>query len=501
MSAQEKSKARRGSKTYEAAAIDAYLRKEITASDLQASLGVARGYMYRLVKRYEAHGVDGLQSRKLGNRNHAHSTAFRKKVIALVREHFADFGPQFASEKLQELHRVRVGAETLRSWMIEEGLWDTRQKKEPKIFQLREPRPQRGELVQVDGSYHRWFEKRGPEACLIVFIDDATSELMELKFVEHESSYNYMHVLKRYIDRYGRPRALYSDRHSIFRATNATSTGQRTPTQFATACRRLHIEIICAETPQAKGRVERANRTLQDRLVKEMRLRGISTLDDANAYAEIYRRDHNARFARLPADPEDAHLAKGNLDLDQLLTYAVQRKVFNDLSISFNKLKLILEENDLSRRAKGQRVDVVVYLDGTIEVLFGENPLPFRVFDKLRRIEGVPEIAGSKRLGAALAFAKSVQGVEPHQYKRNAHVLAGFRKLFEDPNDPRSRALREAPAHIRRKHHGRPRAPLGRHPIVVLQKSVETLTDQFERDETQTDQPGPGRKSRTRDGS
>src|SRR5690606_35701328 len=122
------------------------------------------------------------------------------------RELYPDFGPQFASEKLSERHGIRIGAATLRTWMIKEGLWQTREHKQPRIFQLRDPRPQRGELVQVDGSYHRWFEKRGPEACLIVFIDDATSELMELRFVEHESSYNYMHVLKRYIERYGRPR-------------------------------------------------------------------------------------------------------------------------------------------------------------------------------------------------------------------------------------------------------------------------------------------------------
>jgi len=301
-------KVQQKSDEYRAKAIAAYLRGQISAADLEASLEVSRTHMFRLIKRYEADGINGLRSKKVGIRNRAHTDAFRKQVIDLVREHYPDFGPQFASEKLKERHGIRVGVGTLRNWMIEEGIWETRQKKEPRIFQLREPRPQRGELIQVDGSYHRWFEKRGREGCVIVFIDDATSELMELEMVEHESAFNYMKILRRYIERYGRPRALYSDRHSIFRSTNAKSSGERSPTQFALACRRLNIDIICAETPQAKGRVERANRTLQDRLVKELRLRNISTFDDANKYLEVYRKNHNARFARPPADPEDAHL-------------------------------------------------------------------------------------------------------------------------------------------------------------------------------------------------
>lgn len=182
--------------------------------------------------------------------------------------------------------------------MIEDGLWESMRKKVPKIFQLRQPRPQRGKLVQVDGCFHRWFEKRGPECCPLDFIDDANSELMELRFVDHESSFNYMNSLKLYIARHSKPVTLYSDRHSNFRATRASADGTRTPTQFYTACQKLEIEIICAETPQTKGRVERANRTLQGRLLKELRLRNISTIDYANEYLEVYRREQNTLFAR-----------------------------------------------------------------------------------------------------------------------------------------------------------------------------------------------------------
>lgn len=204
---------------------------------------------------------------------------------------------------------IKIGVETLRGWMMGAGIWTDRTGRQPRIFS---PRERRGELVQVDGSYHRWFEKRGDEGCLLVFIDDATSEQKLLRLVDQETSYNYMSCLRSYIDRYGRPLALYSDRHSIFRATNPTKNGERFPPQFARACRRLDIKVICATTPQAKGRVERANRTLQDRLVKELRLRNISTFDDANIYLEQYRREHNQRFARVPNDSEDAHLTKPN---------------------------------------------------------------------------------------------------------------------------------------------------------------------------------------------
>lgn len=244
--------------SYEIKAIKAYLAKEISISDLRASLGLKRSQTYRLVDRYREHGPDGLRSKKFGNRNGAYPDSERAKVMEIVREFYVDFGPTLAAEKLEQDHKILIGAETLRRWMKEDGLWVDRAGRKPRIFSPRPPRDRVGELVQVDGSYHRWFEKRGDECCLLVFIDDATSELKLLRFVEHESSYNYMSCLKTYIDRFGRPLALFSDRHSIFRATNPTSEGERTPTQFARACGRLGIKIICAKTPQAWGQYRRS---------------------------------------------------------------------------------------------------------------------------------------------------------------------------------------------------------------------------------------------------
>jgi DNA-binding winged helix-turn-helix (wHTH) protein/transposase len=465
--------------SYEIKAIKAYLSGDLKARDLRASLEVSRPTMYRMVARYVESGPDGLRSRKFGNQNRAHSKKHRERILAIVREHYHDFGPQLASEKLEEVHGISVVPETLRRWMKEAGLWVDRESRKPRIHSSRKPRDRRGELVQVDGSYHRWFEKRGDECCLLVFIDDATSELKLLRLVEHENSYNYMTCLKSYIESFGRPLALFSDRHSIFRATNPTVNGERRPTQFARACGRLDIRVICAKTPQAKGRVERANRTLQDRLVKELRLKNISTMEAGNRFLEEYRLKHNEKYARVPKDAEDAHLPSPKENLNDLLTYVVERKVFLDLSISFNKTRIILDDNPLSRRARGKRVTVALDLNGGLEVLFEEHPLPHRVFDKIRRVnDDSIQVVDHKRLGAALNLAKAISEAEPHHFKRNNHVLAGFRNHFRDPADPGSRELQHPPPELRRRHNGRPRAPLGNHPIVILEGRLENPQEQ-----------------------
>lgn len=473
--------------SYEVKAIRAYIAGELKAKDLQTSLKVSRAAMYRMVDRYREFGPDGLVSRKAGNRNRAYPTEHRERVMGIVRGLYSDFGPTLAAEKLKEDHNILISTEILRQWMKQDGLWVDRARRKPRIFSPRKPRDRRGELVQVDGSYHRWFEKRGDKSCLIVFVDDATSELKVLRLVEHETSYNYMVCLKLYIERFGRPLALFSDRHSFFRSTNPTGTGVITPTQFSRACARLDIRVICAKTPQAKGRVERANRTLQDRLVKELRLRNISTVQQANIYLEEYRLDHNSRFARAPADPDNAHLPKPNAELSSLLTYTVKRKVFKDLTVSFNKTRIILEDSELSRKAIGKYATVALSLEGDLEVLFDEMPLPFRVFDKIRRVDDGPQVVDHKRLGAALALAKAIGEVEPHHYQSNAHVMAGFRKHFQDPDDLKSRALHNAPPEVRRQHNGRARNPLRGHPIVLLQERGEELA---------TGLRMPGRKSR-----
>ena len=205
------------------------------------------------------------------------SAGVREYALELVRSRYADFGPTLATEVLLTRHNIQVGRETLRSWMLEEGLWQSR-KQRRSFHQPRLRRENYGELVQIDGSDHRWSENCGEPCTLLVFIDDATSKLMQLRFVPSESTDSYFAALKEYVNEHGCPVAFYSDKHTVFRVNKPDAKGGSGMTQFGRALAELNIEILCANSSQAKGRVERANRTLQDRLVKELRLAEISDM-------------------------------------------------------------------------------------------------------------------------------------------------------------------------------------------------------------------------------
>jgi hypothetical protein len=212
-------------------------------------MGVCRRQVYRLLERYQASGPDGLVSWKRGRpSNRAFKAELRDQVISLVREHYHDFGPTLAAEYLADRHRINISHETLRKWMIQAGLWKDRVARRPRPYQPRYRRDCRGELIQVDGSKHWWFEDRGPQCTLLVFIDDATSELMHLAMVESENTFAYMNAMRAYIEAHGKPVALYSDKHSVFRNNKASAKGDGM-THFGRALEALNIEIICAHSP------------------------------------------------------------------------------------------------------------------------------------------------------------------------------------------------------------------------------------------------------------
>ncbi|MCK5922315.1 MAG: ISNCY family transposase, partial [Methylococcales bacterium] len=263
--------------------------KRITQTKAATALGLSVRQVERLYHRYREDGPAGLTSRKRGRiSNRKLSESYRDQVLTLIRKHYHDFGPAFACEKLLEQHGLKVSRETLRRWMIDAGLWTPR-KQRRRVHQPRNRRECFGELIQIDGSDHHWFEDRAPRCTLLVFIDDATSLLTELQFVETESAFDYMASTRRHIERYGKPVAFYSDKHSIFHVNNKEAEGGAGITQFGRALSEINVDIICANTSQAKGRVERANLTLQDRLVKELRLAGISNRKAGNAFLEAFR--------------------------------------------------------------------------------------------------------------------------------------------------------------------------------------------------------------------
>jgi transposase len=278
-----------------------------TTASAATVLAVSVRQTQRLLTRYRDGGGGALIHKARGrSSNYQLSAGIRDYALELIRQSYRDFGPTLAAEILLERHGLQVSRETLRKWMVEAGLWLSRKQRRT-FHQPRLRRESYGELIQIDGSEHRWFEERGAPCTLLVFIDDATSRIMQLRFVPSESTDSYFEVLRGYLDVHGCPVAFYSDKHSVFRINKPEARGGQGMTQFGRALAELNIEILCANSSQAKGRVERANRTLQDRLVKELRVDGISDMDAGNRFLPGFVQRFNERFALRAAKPEDLH--------------------------------------------------------------------------------------------------------------------------------------------------------------------------------------------------
>jgi hypothetical protein len=342
--------------------------------------------------------------------------AVRAEVLSIIREHYIDFGPTLAAEKLREIHGIDLARETVRVWMTEAGIWSARKARRPRVHQPRYRRDCVGELIQLDGSEHRWFEGRGPMCTLLVFIDDATSRLMHLQFVETESTFAYFAATKVYLEAHGKPVAFYSDKHSVFRVAKPGLTGD-SMTQFGRALSRLKIEIICANSSQAKGRVERANKTLQDRLVKELRLARVSTILDGNTFLPSFVADYNARFGKAPANPKDLHRPMSPRDqLDDEFTWQEERTLSQALTLQYDKVLFILEPSETAQSAIGKRVTVVDYPDGRIAIRYQGENLAYRTFDKIRKVNQAA-VVENKRLGPLLELIKTHQERQPQEQR------------------------------------------------------------------------------------
>ena len=379
--------------------------------------GIGRRQAFRLLKALREHGPTGLISKHRGRpSNRRLPTAYRDLAMALVKECYADFGPTLAAEKLSELHGFGISRETLRHWMIEDGLWIDRRRRLPSVHQPRNRRDCVGELVQIDGSDHAWFEERRARCTLIAFIDDATSRLMALRFVAAETTFDYFRTTRGYLEHWGKPVAFYSDKFSVFRVYKRDAVSGNGMTQFGRALHELDIEIICANSPQAKGRIERAFGTLQDRLVKELRLAEIDTIEAANAWLPAFMDDHNRRFAKPPKSAADLHRAlTSEEDLNEILTTRDERTVTSSLTVHYDRMMLILEPTPQARLLARKRIMVVNYPDGRFALQYRGGDLPFRVFDKIRTLEPAPVIE-NKRLGPALALIRERQAaLAPHQ--------------------------------------------------------------------------------------
>ena len=405
--------------------------RELRQRDAAAELGLSTRHIKRLAARFREEGEAGLASRLRGRRsNRAFPESLKRQALELVRERYPDFGPTFASEKLAEEHDIRLSPSTLRNWMTAAGLWAPKRRRAARVHQPRPRRPRLGELVQVDGSPHDWLEGRSDPCTLIVCIDDATGRLLALRFAPAETTQAYMETLGGYLREHGRPVALYPDRHSIFRT--ARKDGAEEPTQLARALKTLDIELINARTPQAKGRVERANQTLQDRLVKELRLAGISDLAAANRFLPGFIKKHNARFAVAPASAEDAHrrVLHSAAELRLILAMHCQRVLSRSLACKYRNRVYLVQTKGAGYQLRGARITVCETPDGEVILLRKGKPLLYRL---LAEGEPPPPLADEKGIGQAVREAMRQQAKRPrwkpapdHPWRRLA--IAGGRQ-------------------------------------------------------------------------
>jgi transposase len=380
--------------------------KRLQQKEAARLLGLSVRQVKRVWRKYRKQAAKGLVSAKRGQAsNHRLDAGVVQQALDLVKQKYSDFGPTLAHEKLVEGHQLQISRESVRKMMIEEGLWKPRRKKKAEVHQMRERRACFGELVQIDGSDHAWFEERGERCTLLVFIDDATGQLVELWFVEEETFFAYCAAVQHYFEREGKPVAFYSDKHGVFRVNTAQALGTTAGlTQFGRAMQELDIQIICANSPQAKGRVERANQTLQDRLVKELRLRNLSTIEAANAYLEEFRADFNRRFAVPPRSTHDAHrplLPTENLD--QILTHQRVTTLSKNLTVQYNKLIYQIQTERPTYALHKAPVLICENAKGEVTILYKNKPLAYTTYKKLARQS---EIVDTKHLNRAVPLPK-----------------------------------------------------------------------------------------------
>ena len=389
--------------------------KQKAAAEL---LGISERQVKRLLGRYRQQGARGLISKRRGKpSNNQMSEETLRKVLDHLKGKYKGFGPTLACEKLGEVEGLKISDESIRQIMLAEGLWKAKKARKAEVHPMRERRASNGELEQMDGTDHDWFEERGERCTLLVMIDDATGQLGALSFVEEESFFGYCGLLKQYIAAHGRPAGLYTDKHGIFRVNVPNAGSGDNLTQFGRAMQELEIPILCANTPQAKGRVERVNQTLQDRLVKEMRLRGINDMQQGNAYLPEFMADFNARFAVPARSSLDAHrpmLDHQNLEL--ILTWQESRSLTKNLTVQFRNVVYQIQTDRSAYALHKVSVTVCQNAQSKVTILYKGKELSYTIF---RKQERQAEVVTSKQVAS-----KSWRPAKDHPWRRSNAALA-----------------------------------------------------------------------------
>jgi transposase len=409
-------------------------KKQLTQRMAAEQLKISVRQVKRIWRRYQEKGAEGLVNKSRGKPGHNKlREEIKKKAMELIVERYRDFGPTLATEKLVEKHGLKISDESVRKMMIAEGLWKHRRKRKIQVFQMRERRACFGELVQIDGSDYDWFEGRSPRCTLLVYVDDATGKLVELWFVAHESFFGYCEASRHYFERYGKPGAFYSDKHGIFHLNTPKVTPGDGLTEFSRAMQELGIKIICANTPQAKGRVERANKTLQDRLTKELRLRGISTPEAANLWLPEYVEDYNKRFATNPRSDLDFHTPLTPADnLDLILCRKDTRILSRNLTFQYHKTIYQIHVDRPTYAMRNAAVTVLENAKGEVTVLYKNKLMAFEVYYQQQK---QAEVVSSKSIDFEMRNVSKAYKPAPDHPWRKGYPTPLSKKNAPDKGD------------------------------------------------------------------
>lgn len=385
--------------------MDNLLAKRIKQKHAARQLGISIRQVRRLVRKYKREGKAGLIHKGRGRiSNRTIDQKEKDKAIILIKQYYPDFGPTFAHEKLVENYGVLFGVDTLRKEMIKANIWKAKRRKLGNLHPYRERRSCIGELIQLDGSAHPWFEDRAPGCTLVAFIDDATGRIMNGEFVNYEGTFNLFNATEHYLKTHGKPLAFYVDKHSTFKINRQANIEEdlkdkQAQSQFTRAMENLGIEVICANSPQAKGRVERLFETLQDRLVKELRLRGISTKEEATKYfREVYIPMHNSKFAVAPKEKANLHrsLLPGD-NLKRIFTIQSSRIVSKDLIVQYKNTRYqLIPDNGYRYTLRKAVVRISEDRNGIITFNYKDRTIPYQIAIKTVKTNKPAQVASSK---------------------------------------------------------------------------------------------------------
>lgn len=398
--------------------IQKVLEQAIRQVEAAEILSLSPRQIRRIVKRIRIEGDRGIIHKSRGRpSNRRIAGKIRDKVIQLYRRQYSGFGPTLASEKLLERNGIGISDETLRKWLIGAGEW-RKVRRARRHRQWRERKPHYGEMVQMDGSHHDWFQGRGPACVLMGYSDDATGRVFA-RFYDHEGTMPAMESFKRYMEAYGLPLSLYLDKHTTYKSTGKPTVqdelnNTKPLSEFERALKELGVEVIHANSPQAKGRIERLFGTLQDRLVKEMGLRGIRTIEEGNRFLEEYLPSYNQRFAVFPRDKEDLHRPVGRgVDLDAILCRRTERALRNDFTVAHDRKLYQIED-----KVRGNKVVLENRVDGSLMMTYKGQRLTFKEITT-RPAKKAPK---SKELPVIVRIRKRYIPSSDHPWRRGSRA-------------------------------------------------------------------------------